>query len=329
MPTSSSSWSRNFLNFSEHRILRKYSSGRCMRHRRLTASHRISPAALLSGMPRQLPRTISVQERENGRQNHCTSTISLTFWKDMMHASVLSEAIEYIKFLHEQVNQFLSTPYMKSGASMQHQQVNGQVDTITTTQFIKDGETIVSSDGTFELGFFSPGNTSTNRYVGIWYKQISVITPVWVANRLAPHQQIWSLEGHPSRKVPYFLESTDDPAPGDYTYHCDPTGYPQDLMRKGPNVIYRAGPWNGLRWSGAPNMVNNSITSFGLIMNSKETYYKYELVNKSVVSALVVKPNGNTMRMIWIAKTRDGLITTLQMEMTVTPTRIMWCIWDL
>ncbi|KAK4342019.1 hypothetical protein RND71_037835 [Anisodus tanguticus] len=36
-------------------------------------------------------------------------------------ASVLSEAIEYIKFLHEQVN-VLSTPYMKSGAPMQHQQ---------------------------------------------------------------------------------------------------------------------------------------------------------------------------------------------------------------
>ncbi|KAK6934363.1 hypothetical protein RJ641_034518 [Dillenia turbinata] len=35
-------------------------------------------------------------------------------------ASVLSEAIEYIKFLHEQVS-VLSTPYMKSGASIQHQ----------------------------------------------------------------------------------------------------------------------------------------------------------------------------------------------------------------
>ncbi|GKV49059.1 hypothetical protein SLEP1_g55832 [Rubroshorea leprosula] len=36
-------------------------------------------------------------------------------------ASVLSEVIEYIKFLHEQVT-VLSTPYMKSGASIQHQQ---------------------------------------------------------------------------------------------------------------------------------------------------------------------------------------------------------------
>ncbi|XP_006360115.2 transcription factor bHLH123-like [Solanum tuberosum] len=39
-------------------------------------------------------------------------------------ASVLSEAIEYIKFLHDQVN-VLSTPYMKSGASIQHQQSTG------------------------------------------------------------------------------------------------------------------------------------------------------------------------------------------------------------
>uniref|UniRef100_A0A0R0GVH0 BHLH domain-containing protein n=1 Tax=Glycine max TaxID=3847 RepID=A0A0R0GVH0_SOYBN len=38
-------------------------------------------------------------------------------------ASVLSEAIEYIKFLHEQA---LSTPYMKSGAPMQIQQNSGK-----------------------------------------------------------------------------------------------------------------------------------------------------------------------------------------------------------
>ncbi|XP_058772150.1 transcription factor bHLH123-like isoform X1 [Vicia villosa] len=40
-------------------------------------------------------------------------------------ASVLSEAIEYIKFLHEQVT-ILSTPYMKSGAPIQHQQGCGK-----------------------------------------------------------------------------------------------------------------------------------------------------------------------------------------------------------
>ncbi|XP_022862105.1 G-type lectin S-receptor-like serine/threonine-protein kinase At4g27290 isoform X2 [Olea europaea var. sylvestris] len=58
-------------------------------------------------------------------------------------------------------------------------------DTITTSQILRDGETIVSSDGTFELGFFSLGN-SNNRYVGMWYKKITVMTVVWVANREVP-----------------------------------------------------------------------------------------------------------------------------------------------
>jgi hypothetical protein len=56
------------------------------------------------------------------------------------------------------------------------------IDIINTTQFIRDGDTIVSADGTYELGFFSPGK-SRNRYLGIWYGKIPVQTVVWVANR--------------------------------------------------------------------------------------------------------------------------------------------------
>lgn len=59
------------------------------------------------------------------------------------------------------------------------------VDTIAANQTIRDGDTIVSAGGSFELGFFSPG-TSTNRYLGIWYKKISTGTVVWVANRKIP-----------------------------------------------------------------------------------------------------------------------------------------------
>ncbi|KAI9386376.1 hypothetical protein POPTR_010G015533v4 [Populus trichocarpa] len=58
-------------------------------------------------------------------------------------------------------------------------------DTINTAQFIGDGDTIVSSGGTYELGFFSPGK-SKSRYLGIWYGKISVQTAVWVANRETP-----------------------------------------------------------------------------------------------------------------------------------------------
>ncbi|XP_060209560.1 G-type lectin S-receptor-like serine/threonine-protein kinase At4g27290 isoform X2 [Lycium barbarum] len=44
------------------------------------------------------------------------------------------------------------------------------------------GVTIVSSGGNFELGFFATQNTS-NYYLGIWYKDISPQTVMWVANR--------------------------------------------------------------------------------------------------------------------------------------------------
>ncbi|KAH9651179.1 G-type lectin S-receptor-like serine/threonine-protein kinase [Citrus sinensis] len=56
-------------------------------------------------------------------------------------------------------------------------------DIITSSQTLNDGRTLISKDGSFELGFFSPGS-SKNRYVGIWYKNIPVKTVVWVANRL-------------------------------------------------------------------------------------------------------------------------------------------------
>ncbi|KAK8501883.1 hypothetical protein V6N12_019623 [Hibiscus sabdariffa] len=58
------------------------------------------------------------------------------------------------------------------------------VDTIRQGQTVADGDTLVSEDEAFELGFFSPEN-STFRFVGIWYK-VDVKAVVWVANRDSP-----------------------------------------------------------------------------------------------------------------------------------------------
>ncbi|XP_052207519.1 G-type lectin S-receptor-like serine/threonine-protein kinase At4g27290 [Diospyros lotus] len=58
-------------------------------------------------------------------------------------------------------------------------------DTINKTHSLADGQTLVSSGGNFELGFFTPG-VSKYRYVGVWYRKISAKTVIWVANRDAP-----------------------------------------------------------------------------------------------------------------------------------------------
>ncbi|KAJ4887316.1 putative G-type lectin S-receptor-like serine/threonine-protein kinase [Raphanus sativus] len=57
------------------------------------------------------------------------------------------------------------------------------ITTINNT--IRDGDSLISEEEVFELGFFSPKDSSL-RYVGIWYKNIEPQTIVWVANRESP-----------------------------------------------------------------------------------------------------------------------------------------------
>ncbi|KAF6159063.1 hypothetical protein GIB67_032680 [Kingdonia uniflora] len=58
-------------------------------------------------------------------------------------------------------------------------------DTLIPTQFLSYNQTLVSSNKTFELGFFTPSN-SDKWYLGIWYNKIPVHTVVWVANKDTP-----------------------------------------------------------------------------------------------------------------------------------------------
>lgn len=252
-------------------------------------------------------------------------------------------------------------------------------DTIASTQVIRDGDTIVSSGGSFEMGFFSPGS-SKNRYVGIWYHKVQVLTAVWVANREAPLTNklgvlkfieggvlvilnesgaviwstntsstvktpvarlldsgnlvvkeanddenpknfVWQSFDHPTNtllpgmKLGWNYESNmefyisswksyDDPAIGDYSYHCDPTGYPQNVLRKGRVKRYSTGPWIGLTFSGLPGLRTNPVFKFGLVMNEVEVYYHYELVNSSVISRFTLNENGFAQRWSWKDQTQ-------------------------
>ncbi|XP_068500154.1 G-type lectin S-receptor-like serine/threonine-protein kinase At4g03230 isoform X4 [Phaseolus vulgaris] len=61
-------------------------------------------------------------------------------------------------------------------------------DTLKATQKITDQRNLVSSNATFELGFFSPPGVKSGekRYLGIWYHKLEPQTVVWVANRDDP-----------------------------------------------------------------------------------------------------------------------------------------------
>ncbi|KAG6520617.1 G-type lectin S-receptor-like serine/threonine-protein kinase At2g19130 [Zingiber officinale] len=59
-------------------------------------------------------------------------------------------------------------------------------DTISAQHSLTGKQTITSGNGTFVLGFFTPPGSGGNYYIGIWYGKISVLNPVWVANRVTP-----------------------------------------------------------------------------------------------------------------------------------------------
>ncbi|CAL5348479.1 unnamed protein product [Camellia sinensis] len=241
--------------------------------------------------------------------------------------------------------------------------VSNAVDTITKTHSTAGSNTIVSSGGSFEMGFFSLGN-SQNTYLGIWYKKISPKTVVWVANREIPlidssgvltiinpgiialvnstGSVIWSPNVTGSTQDPvaqlmesgnlvvkdandtseHFLwqsfdypcntllpgmklgksfvmglerhlsswKSSDDPAPGEFTNWCDPQGYPQNILSRGSVDLFRTGPWNGIGFSGRPNL-----------------YYHYELLS-SVVSGFVLSHDGVVEHWTWIDRTQEWIL---------------------
>ncbi|GAU40203.1 hypothetical protein TSUD_397300 [Trifolium subterraneum] len=61
---------------------------------------------------------------------------------------------------------------------------------LAVNQTIRDGggESLVSEGGIIELGFFSPGS-SKGRYLGVWYRNVTPLTVIWVANRETPLQK--------------------------------------------------------------------------------------------------------------------------------------------
>nr|GME17689.1 G-type lectin S-receptor-like serine/threonine-protein kinase At4g27290 [Ipomoea batatas] len=256
-------------------------------------------------------------------------------------------------------------------------------DTITPTQSLKDGETIISSGGSFEMGFFSPTN-SQNRYVGIWYNQIPNRTVVWVANRdtpltntssvllkiinpgflalvdgnnnatiwhtntsrqapnpvaklldsgnlvvtenandESPENFLWQSFDHPTDtqlpgmklgtnfvtglEVPLSAwKAENNPGRGEYELHIEPKGYPQSIMRKGGNKVYRSGSWNGLRWGGTHGIQKKSyVIDTSVIINTNEVSTSFKVHNSSDLVRMVLTSTGSILLYKWADETEE------------------------
>ncbi|CAN6558005.1 unnamed protein product [Malus baccata var. baccata] len=102
-------------------------------------------------------------------------------------------------------------------------------------------------------------------------------------------------------------KNSEDPCPGDFIWknsgqlEMERHIYPEAYFLKGTVKYYRSGPWNGLRFSGAPELMPNPLYSFNFVYNDDEVYYMYTLLDKSVISRLVMNQTTSTRdRLRWI-----------------------------
>ncbi|KAI3509930.1 hypothetical protein L1887_25455 [Cichorium endivia] len=247
-----------------------------------------------------------------------------------------------------------------------HKIYAAELEIISDSRFLTDEDTLVSATGVFELGFFRPGS-SEYRYLGIWYKKISIRTVVWVANRdhpLAPassnmlkisdtgilvlfnnisgmvwssntqssqyataklldsgnlvvmdknlENDLWQSFDYPTDTyIPgmkygrdfltgkeWFIsswKSSQDPAPGEFSWSLDTSSYPQNLLKQGEVVKFRW-PLTGL-WFDRDSLFNGNVS----ITYNNETVvsFSYNLDN-SVVWRFTLNPSGEVQRWVWV-----------------------------
>ncbi|KAG8385668.1 hypothetical protein BUALT_Bualt03G0069100 [Buddleja alternifolia] len=99
-------------------------------------------------------------------------------------------------------------------------------------------------------------------------------------------------------------KNLDDPSSGDFSFQLDINGFPEIYLRKKQMILYRSGPWNGLRFSGVPEM-KSTFFSFLFVNNPDEVYYSFYLNNQSVYSKLVVQYSGELHRYTWNPTTKS------------------------
>ncbi|KAJ1291337.1 hypothetical protein BS78_02G309100 [Paspalum vaginatum] len=109
--------------------------------------------------------------------------------------------------------------------------------------------------------------------------------------------------------------SAGDPSPGDYTFGIDIRGVPEGFIRAKNRTapVYRNGPWNGLQFSGEPEMEpNNSNFRFEFVANATDVYYTFLVdgggaggvvsrfvLNQSSVQRYVSPPGGQGWSLYW------------------------------
>lgn len=95
--------------------------------------------------------------------------------------------------------------------------------------------------------------------------------------------------------------TSNDPAIGGFHYNMDTHGSPELFMWDGnEKKRYRTGPWNGLRFSGIPEMTTfQDMFNFSFTNSPDEISYGFSNKPGSLLSRVMLNETGNMQRLVW------------------------------
>ncbi|XLR57139.1 hypothetical protein S83_007811, partial [Arachis hypogaea] len=86
----------------------------------------------------------------------------------------------------------------------------------------------------------------------------------------------------------------------DFSWSVMRYNYPEVYMTKRRRKMYRIGPWNGLRFSGMPELRSNPIFNFNFVSTAEEVYYTWTLKDPSLTTIAVLNQSaGGRPRYVW------------------------------
>ncbi|GMN61950.1 hypothetical protein TIFTF001_031032 [Ficus carica] len=112
----------------------------------------------------------------------------------------------------------------------------------------------------------------------------------------------WDLRTGLNRRLSAW-KTAEDPCLGDFSYAFEigRHTYHEAYLYKGTEKYYRAGPWNGIGFSGSPELRPNLLFKFDFVDNEDELYYMYSLTNDSIITRIVLNQTTTSReRHTWI-----------------------------
>ncbi|KAL9818314.1 putative receptor-like serine/threonine-protein kinase SD1-8 RLK-Pelle-DLSV family [Arabidopsis thaliana] len=95
-------------------------------------------------------------------------------------------------------------------------------------------------------------------------------------------------------------KSPDDPSSGDFSFKLETEGFPEIFLWNRESRMYRSGPWNGIRFSGVPEMQPFEYMIFNFTTSKEEVTYSFRITKSDVYSRLSISSSGLLQRFTWI-----------------------------